>query len=164
MLFCFHKIPSACTTCLMTLIIWKPSPLHFKDYHHISCWSLGLLWATKATISWPESQLFQKFSDGRREKQKKIQPMKGNLGSSLQAWASTFPPKVHLDVLFSAFQVSFQTVKQLRLGTQDPFGVSDHRKYHFVGCTKLQNPWDVEILHISYSVNMILAKQKCHQQ
>lgn len=40
---------SACTKSLQLipdawwpLIIQRPWPLHFKDYHHISCWSLGL--------------------------------------------------------------------------------------------------------------------------
>lgn len=88
--------------------------------------------------------------------------MQGNLGSPLQAWASTFPPKAHLDVLSSAFQVSFQTVKQTRLGTQDPFGVSGHRKYHFAGARKAGG--SLGHVHISYSVNTALAKQKCHQQ
>lgn len=49
-----------------------------------------------------------------------------------------------------------------RLGTQDPFGVSSHRKFHFVGAHKAAE--SLRHGHTSYSVTTALAKQKRHQQ
>lgn len=88
--------------------------------------------------------------------------MKGNLGSPLQAWVSTRPPKAHLGVLSSAFQVSFQTVKQSRLGTRtllEPAAIGNSTLW---GRTKAAESSGQ--IHISYRVNTALADQKCYQQ
>lgn len=66
----------------------------------------------------------------------------------------------HTEIFYP--QLSRFLSRLLRLGTQDPFGVSSHRKFHFVGAHKAAE--SLRHGHISYSVTTALAKQKCHQQ
>lgn len=61
LLFCLHKIPSACTRCLMTFNKTEAIASPFQRLSTHLMLEPGITWATKATTSWPEPQLFLKF-------------------------------------------------------------------------------------------------------